>query len=401
MSGTRREFLETLARLGVASAAFGSLPDWARSALAAGPGASGPPADLIVRNDWPEHWETALAVLANDWLTPNDRFFVRCHLPAPQIDPGTWRLEVAGLVRTPLSFSLDEFGALPKVDAVTVLECAGNGRGLMKLPSTSGTQWGRGAVGNARWRGVLLADLLRRAEPGPDAQYVWFEAADEAPLPGAPRFLRSIPIEKAMQDVLLADRMNGEPLPPLHGAPVRAIVPGWYGMASTKWVTRVRLESAPSDNHFMVKGYRYVVPGGDPATAPPVEELRVKSVITRPLDGSRVQLPVTNPPKRSPKEAGPKLQVRGAAWAGPAGLRVVEVSIDGGQSWKPAGFMGESEPMSWRLWATEIDVKPPARVSILARATDQQGNVQPMEPEINSGGYGNNAIQKVTVDVRP
>jgi len=389
----RREFLVALARLGAASAAFGALPAWARSALAAGPGAAPTPADLIVRNDWPEHWETAVGVLANAWLTPNDRFFVRSHFPVPTIDSGAWRLEVAGLVRTPLSFTLDEVGAMPKIDAVTVLECAGNGRGLMKLPNTSGTQWGRGAVGNARWRGVPLADLLRRAEVGPDARHVWFETADQAPLPDVPRFLRSIPIEKAMQDVLLADRMNGEPIPALHGAPLRAIVPGWFGMASVKWVTRVRVEAEPSDNHFMVKGYRYVAPGGDPLTSPPVEEVRVKSVITRPLEGSRVQLPLAKPPK--------KLQVRGAAWAGPAGLRLVEISVDGGRSWSPAGFMGDSEPMSWRLWATEIDVKPPARVTLMARATDQAGNVQPAEPEINAGGYGNNAIHKVTVDVRP
>ena len=387
----RREFLAGLARLGAGAAALGTLPAWARSALAAA--GTTTPAEIIVRNDWPEHWETAVGVLGNAWLTPNDRFFVRSHFPVPTIDPATWRLEVTGLVRQPLSFTLEEVGGLPKVDAVHVLECAGNGRGLMKLPNTSGTQWGRGAVGNARWRGVPLSDLLRRAEPGIDARHVWFEAADAAPMPGVPGFVRSIPIDKAMHDVLLADRMNGEPLPALHGAPLRAIVPGWYGMASTKWVTRVRLEAEPSDNHFMAKGYRYVAPGGDPLTSPPVEEMRVKSVITRPLEGSRVQLPQAKPPK--------KLQVRGAAWAGPAGLRLVEISTDGGSSWRPAGFMGENEPMSWRLWATEIDVKPPARVTILARATDQLGNTQPVEPEINGGGYGNNAIHKVTVDVRP
>jgi len=385
----RREFLAALARLGAGSAALASLPAWARAALAAA--APQPAAEMIIRNEWPEHWETALQVLDDAWLTSNDRFFVRSHFPVPAIDPAAWKLEVAGLVRTPLTFSLDEFGGLSKVDAVQVLECAGNGRGLMKLPNTAGTQWGRGAVGNARWRGVPLSDLLRRAEPAPEAAHVWFEAADEAPLPGVPRFVRSIPIEKALDDVLLADRMNGEALPVLHGGPVRVIVPGWYGMASTKWVTRVRIEAEPSDNHFMVRGYRYVAPGGDPLASPPVAEMRVKSVITRPLEGSKVSLPPAKPPK--------KLQVRGAAWAGPAGLRLVEVSIDRGQTWRPAGFMGENAPGSWRLWATEIDVKPPARVTILARATDQNGEVQPMDAEVNGGGYGNNSIHKVTVNV--
>ena len=387
----RREFLLALARISAGSAALGALPEWARSALAAGAPAAA--AELIVRSDWPEHWETALSVLGNAWLTPNDRFFVRSHFPVPQIDPATWRLEVTGLVRNPLSLSLEEFGSLPKVEAAHVLECAGNGRGLMPLGNTSGTQWSRGAVGNARWRGVPLADLLRRAEPGMDARYVWFEAADGAPNDAVPRFVRSIPIDKGYLDVLLADRMNGTPLPLLHGAPVRAIVPGWYGMASTKWVTRVRVEAEPSDNHFMVRGYRYVAPGGDPLDSPPVEELRVKSVITRPLDGTRVKL-------TKPVKPPYKLQVRGIAWAGPAGLKLVEVSMDGGANWKPAGFMGENEPMSWRLWATEFSVQPPVRVTLMARATDQHANLQPLEPEINAAGYGNNAIHKVTVDVR-
>ena len=386
----RREFLAALARAGAGSAALASLPAWARSALAAAPAAA---PELIVRNDWPEHWETTIPALGQSWITPNGRFFVRSHFPAPEIDPAAWRLEVTGRVRQPLAFTLEEFGNLPKLDATHVLECAGNGRGLMRLPNTSGTQWARGAVGNARWRGVLLADLLRRAEPELDARHVWFEAADEAPLPGVPRFVRSIPIEKAMDDVLLADRMNGEPLPRLHGAPVRAIVPGWYGMASTKWVTRVRVEAEPSDNHFMAKGYRYVVPGSDPATASPVEEMRVKSVITRPLDGARVKL-------TGPKPPFTRIQVRGIAWAGPAGLKMVEVSIDGGENWRPAGFMGDNERMAWRMWATEVEAKGLRRVTIHARATDLAGNQQPQEAEINASGYGNNSIHKVTVDVR-
>ncbi|HEY2954839.1 MAG TPA: sulfite oxidase [Candidatus Eisenbacteria bacterium] len=388
----RREFLAALARAGAGSAALTALPAWAKQALAAA--APAPVAELIVRNDWPEHWETAIHALGGSWLTPNERFFVRSHFPVPEIDPVTWRLEVSGLVRQPLTFTLEEFGNLPKTDATYVLECAGNGRGLMRLPNTSGTQWGRGAVGNARWRGVPLADLLRRAEPSADARHVWFEAADQAPVPGPPPFLRSLPIEKAMDDVLLADRMNGAPLPRLHGAPLRAIVPGWFGMASTKWLTRVRVEAEPSDNHFMVRGYRYVVPGGDPATSSPVEEIRVKSVITRPLEGTRVKL-------TGPKPPFTRIQVRGIAWAGPAGLKLVEVSIDDGATWRPAGFTGESEPMSWRMWATEVEAKGLRKVTICARATDLAGNQQPQAAEINGAGYGNNSIHKVTVSVSP
>ncbi len=378
----RRAFLGLMGRAGTASFVLGALPAWARAAAAHG---ASPPAELLVRNAWPEHFETTLEALGRSQITRNDRFFVRSHFPAPTVDPASWRLEVTGLVRTPLALTLAELRALPAYEATHTLECAGNGRGLFKLASTSGTQWGRGAVGNAAWGGIRLEALLRRAELLPEARHVWFEAADAAPLPTVPRFLRSIPLEKAMSDTLLAHAMNGEPLSRLHGAPLRAIVPGWYGMASAKWVTKVRVESTPSDNHFMAKGYRYVYPGEDPAQAPPVEELKVKSVITRPLEGARVAIG--------------KVRVQGFAWAGPAGVRLVEVSADGGKTWKPAGFMGDTAPNAWRAWATEIEVKTPATMKILARATDGKGETQPLEARPNVSGYANNSIHVVAFRV--
>jgi len=327
-----------MALSGAASAALGALPAWARSALAAAA-----PAELLVRNAWPEHLETTLEALGQSWITHTDRFFVRSHFPAPEVDPNTWRLEVAGLVRMPLSLTLADVQALPQREETYTIECAGNGRGLYHLPSTAGTQWGRGAVGNAAWKGVRMDTILRKAGALPEAKHVWLEAADSAPLPTVPRFLRSIPLEKAMSDGLLAHAMNGAPLHRLHGAPLRAIVPGWYGMASTKWVTKLRLEAAPSDNHFMAKGYRYAYPGEDPAQAPPVEEMRVKSVITRPLEGARV--------------ASGSVRVQGFAWAGPTGVRLVEISADGG------------------------------------------GETQPLEARPNGSGYANNSIHVVSFRV--
>ncbi len=353
------------------------LPPWARSTALAASG----PAGLIERNEWPEHWETTLEALGENFLTSNDVFFVRSHFRAPLIDASTYRLEVSGLVQNPLSLTFAELRAMPPSGGVHTLECAGNGRGLYKLPNTSGTQWERGAVGTAMWAGVRLSRLLERAGVAPEAKHVWFEAADEAPLPQTPRFLRSIPLAKAMEDVLLAHSMNRVSLPPLHGAPLRAIVPGWYGMASTKWVTRVRVEAAPSDNHFMAKGYRYVYPGEDPALAPPVETIRVKSIITRPLAGSRVP-------------AG-RIRVQGFAWAGPAEVRLVEVSTDGGTSWGPARFTGESLPNAWRQWATEVEGKNPATITAMARATDNDGQVQPLAARANASGYANNSIHEV------
>ena len=381
----RRSFLRSMGRAGLATWTLSAVPEWARAATAAAVRTPAAPAELIERNAWPEHFETTLGALGRSWTTRNDRFFVRSHLPAPTIDLSTYRLEVSGLVRNPITLSLAELQAMPSTDAPVTLECAGNGRALFPLPNTSGTQWERGAVGNATWSGVKLPFVLRRAEPLPEAKHVWFEAADVGTLPEVPPFLRSIPIDKAMFDVVLAHGMNGAPLPRLHGAPLRAIVPGWYGMASTKWVTRVRLEAAPSENHFMAKGYRYTYPGEDPAAAPPVEEMRVKSVITRPLEGGR--------------EVRGKVRVQGFAWAGPYGVRLVETSIDKGKTWKPAGFMGDTAPGAWRTWATEYEIKAPARVTVMARATDGKGEVQPVEARANAGGYANNSIHVVSFRV--
>jgi DMSO/TMAO reductase YedYZ molybdopterin-dependent catalytic subunit len=388
----RRAFLATLARAGLGGAALAALPPWALEAMAADL-----PAGFVVRNDRPECWETTLETLGRGWITPNDRFFVRSHLSTPRLERGDYRLEVSGLVRTPLSLPFAELQALPQIEAVHTLECAGNGRGLFKLASTSGTQWGQGAVGTASWGGVRLATVLQRAGVPPEGKHVWFEAADQAPLPDVPKFLRSIPIEKAMEDTLLVHSMNKAPLPELHGAPVRAIVPGWYGMASTKWVTRVRIEDRPSDNHFMARGYRYNYPGEDPASAPPVEGMAVKSIITQPADGATVK--VTQAGVAKGTTAKPKLRIQGFAWAGPAGLRLVEVSIDGGKTWRPAGFMGDNAPNAWRMWATAIDVVP-SKLTVMARATDNAGQAQPLAARPNGAGYANNSIHQVSVRVR-
>ena len=374
----RRAFLAALAGAAPGALVLGALPGWVRDAIAAeAPG-------LIVRNAWPEHWETTVAALGSAYLTPSSLFFVRSHFGAPEPNP-SWQLVVDGLVDNPLYLSLVDLQAMAVAARVVTLECAGNGRGLYRLPSTSGTQWERGAVGTARWQGVPLAAVLARARVKPEARHVWFEAADAAPLPQVPRFVRSIPLEKATDDVLLAYGMNGVPLPRLHGAPLRAIVPGWYGMASTKWLTRVRVEAAPSDNHFMVRGYRFTYPGEDPAQAAPVETLRVKSLITQPEDGTVVRPGA--------------VVVRGLAWAGPPGVRAVEVSVDGGGTWRPAALTGEARPGAWRTWEAQVTARA-GDLTLLARATDGAGDVQPVAARANAGGYGNNSLHAVTVHVR-
>src|SRR5580765_483120 len=263
----RRQFIASVSRAGLGAVTLASLPAPLRAA-----GAPEPPDGSIVRNDRPEHWESEVGPLGRDWITRTDLFFVRSHFPPPDLDVATWRLELEGLVSRGKSLTIADLLGMPQFERVHTLECAGNGRGLMKLASTSGTQWRYGAVGNARWTGVLLAHVLERAGVSREAKHVWFEAADQAPLPGVPRFARSISIEKAMNDVILALAMNGRPLEKLHGAPLRVVVPGWFGMASTKWLTKIRVEEVASDNHFMVRGYRYNAPGQPPEQAAPVEE---------------------------------------------------------------------------------------------------------------------------------
>jgi DMSO/TMAO reductase YedYZ molybdopterin-dependent catalytic subunit len=212
---------------------------------------------------------------------------------------------------------------------------------------------------------------------------VWFEAADAAPFGKAPPFLRSIPLEKAKRDVLLAYDMNGVALPRRHGAPLRAIVPGWYGAASTKWLTRLRVEETPSDNHFMAKGYRWVYPGDDPATAPSVEAMRVKSLITTPREGSA-------PPAGA-------LTIAGYAWSGEAAVARVEASTDGGKSWSDARLVEKPEAGTWVRWELKTTLAPGVTLEIAARATDTAGETQPEAARVNAPGYGNNSIHRVKV----
>jgi sulfite oxidase len=375
---SRRRFL-ALAAGATASVALGGL--FPRRVLAA---ASAIPDGMIVRNDRPEHWETQVEALGRAPLTANERFFVRSHFPVPEVDTATGTLEIAGACARPRRYTLAELQRGESATRTVTLECAGNGRARMALANTSGTQWDLGAVGTAQWTGASLGDLLREASPSAEAAHVWFECADQAPMPDVPLFVRSIPLAKALDDVMLAWGMNGKPLPRLHGAPLRAVVPGWFGMASAKWVRRIRLEPKPSDNHFMIRGYRYNAPGEDPAKAAPVEAMRVKSLITAPLAGSTVK-------------AG-ALTVRGFAW-GDAPIAQVDLSMDGGRTWSTAVLTGLEQKGAWRTFEAALPLDAGAH-TLLARATDAAGQAQPRQARINAGGYGNNSWHEVAFHAR-
>ena len=219
-------------------------------------------------------------------------------------------------------------------------------------------------MSNATWTGVPLAALLERAGVQASALHFWMEAADRSPLPATPKFLRSIPREIALGEAFVAYEMNGQPLPLLHGGPLRLVVPGWYGMASTKWLTHVHARATESDNHFMARGYRY-------ADGSPVDLMRVKSLITAPLDGERVNVGTT--------------RVTGVAWTGTGTVAQVEISSDGGRTWQQARFTSEARPGTWRLWEADVAIRSAGEQRVRARATDTAGHTQPERAAPNPG----------------
>jgi sulfite oxidase len=354
------------------------------------PGFDRPKRDMIVRSSRPEDLEMPLAGFS-DYITPVDRFFVRSHVYVPGVDVGGWRLTVDGEVTKPLTLTMADIRRMPAVELVSVLECAGNGRGFYE-PSMPGLQWMHGAVGNGRWRGVRLADVLRQAGLTASGRHVLFGGAD-VPLGTMPDFARSIPIPKALQPhTLLAYEMNGETLPVKHGFPLRVVVPGWAGDAWMKWVTSISVLDREPDSFWMARAYRHpghaVQPGAavPPETMEPVTNLRVKSVIAAPRDGSHVAI-------------GRPLSIAGAAWSGETGPVVaVDVSVDSGRSWKPATIRRERTEFGWRLWSYEWTPARAAYYTLLARARDAAGNMQPLEQEWNPSGYGWNVVHRVGVN---
>src|SRR5437867_1504088 len=346
-------------------------------------------AQMTVRSVRPEDLEMPPSGFA-DFITPVELFFVRTHVAVPRVEIADWRLKVEGHVSTPLTLSMDDLQKLPPAELVGVLECSGNGRSFYE-PPVAGLQWTNGAVGNGRWRGVRLADVLQRAGVKAGAVEVLFDGAD-VPLGAMADFQRSIPISKAIhRDTLLAYAMNGETLPVKHGFPLRAIVPGWAGDSWVKWVTTIRVLNQKSDGYWMKNAYLYPVKpvaSGEvvPAEAmTPVTSLRIKSVITFPAASAHV-------------DVGKRLVTRGVAWSGDlAAVRNVDVSDDDGRSWKPARLSGRPTPFGWRQWEFPWTPSANRHYSILARARDARGNVQPIEPQWNPSGYLWNAVARAEI----
>jgi DMSO/TMAO reductase YedYZ molybdopterin-dependent catalytic subunit len=323
----------------------------------------------------PENSETPLEGVRS-WVTPNRLFFVRNHFEVPAIDPGSWRLSVSGCVEQPAEWSWDDLSALPERSVFATVECAGNGRSFL-TPHVHGVQWGAGAVGHAEWTGVPLRLVLQKARVRPEALEVLFEGADVGTEPGQPEpmaFARSLPMDKALDpDTVLAVRMNGELLEPSHGAPVRLLVPGWYGVASVKWLRRIEVLDRPFHGYFQSTKYTVQRPSDGGVEQVVVGPMALKSEIIRPHPGEVLGVG-TN-------------RLFGVAWAGPEAVSVVEISTDGGQTWGRAELIGPQVRYSWTLWEYLWEVAEPGRYQLLARAVSVSGQVQPDRHDPLDGGY--------------
>ena len=351
---------------------------------------------LIRRAFRPPNFETPLADLAAPF-TPNDAFFVRYHLPViPHVDPTSWRLQIAGAsAQHPLTLSLKELrSGFEQASVAAVNQCAGNRRGLF-TPRVPGVQWGNGAMGNALWRGVRLRDVLHRAGVAPDALEVVFDGADSPLLPTTPDFLKSLPVERALdENTLIAFEMNGRPLPHWNGAPARLIVPGWVGTYWVKHLTAIRIEPKAFDGFWMKSAYRVptgAFPGSrftsqETAETTPVTELMVNSLITSHVSGARLR-------------RGERTELAGKAWDSGAGIEGVEVSADRGQSWRDATLQRDLGRFAWREFRFALDTSKAGPLEMAVRARSRSGAKQPDKLTPNPSGYHDNIVQTVSLEV--
>jgi len=354
----------------------------AAAALAPVAAFAAPERHLLQMGGYPLNAETPLELLT-DYLTPNDLFFVRSHWIPRMPDPKTWRLDVNGK-----QLSLADLRKLPRAEATCVLMCAGNGRALHE-PVLPGVQWRYGAVGNARWSGVRVRDVLARAGVGKGAKHLHLFGSDDPP-GKVPPFHRSIEMEKALDDCILAFEMNGKPLPLQHGAPLRLVVPGWAGDHWMKWVVRMTSSDEPQKGFFMDTAYRWPLQPGAPGVSFKPEEMK-------PVTELFVKSNITTAPKQTRK--GVIADIRGFAFSGAPDIARVEVSDDGGATWQRALLDNRHAPNAWRLWHLRWTPKRTGRITLLARATDSRGAVQPRSATWNQSGYLYNAWHSVDVEV--
>jgi sulfite oxidase len=351
---------------------------------------------FLVHTTEPLNAEPPLDQLTASFVTPIERFFKRNHAPIPQIDPASYRLVVDGLVERPLTLSLADLGRFGRAEVAATLQCAGNRRDELHAlgPTPGETPWHAGAIGNAVWAGIRLADVLAEAGVQDGARHVAFTSLDRVEKNGRVfGFGGSIPLDKARSgEALLADTMNGEPLPAEHGGPLRVVVPGVIGARSVKWVGRVTVQAEESDNHYQRRAYKLFPPEEDGRTA----DWDAKSSI----EDFPVSAVLTEPSPEEPVAAGP-ITLRGYAVTGSGRrLTAVEVSTDGGATWQPARLDPEGTPWTWHFWGAAVELTPGTH-DVVVRARDEAGG-QPegIAATWNFKGYLNNAWHRTQVVAR-
>jgi len=346
----------------------------------------------IVRREDPLNLEMSFSTL-DGFITPTKSFYVRTHFPIPAIDRDEWWLRVEGEVEKPFEIDYEELLELESLTTPVTLECAGNNRNFLE-PKVKGVQWALGAVGTAEWTGVPLSILLDRADVKPDAREVILEGADGGALEepkrpsGKVQFARSIPLAKAREDVLLAYKMNGNDLPPQHGFPLRAIVPGWYAMASIKWLQRIIVTDRPFSGYYQTLDYAFWKRRGDIAELAPLTEMQIKAEIAKPAQGETV-----------PSDSN--IRVYGAAWTSDGEITKVELSTDGGANWNEVNLIDKNIPNAWRRWEHQWRTPSVAgKQTLIARATDSHGRTQPVQRDPDRGTYMINHLLPIEVEVK-
>lgn len=344
----------------------------------------------------PRNGEPDLGDLVQSWLTPTKNFYVRSHAPNPVIAPDQFRIRIEGKVRKPLELSLQQLNEFRRIETIATMTCAGNRRiEFNRENQVGGVQWGAGAIGNATWSGIALANVLKAAEMQEDARHICFEGLDQIQRKdGIIPFGASIPIEKAMVESgpaapLLCDQMNGEPLTPDHGFPLRTVVPGYIGARSVKWVGKIIVSDRPSPNHYVANAYK-IVRDQTPISwneAGPIYRFPINAALCTPIQEAAVS-------------AG-KLTVAGYVLpTGITGCKIksVKVSVDGGKKWRNAKINNEQRDFCWNLWSANVNVTP-ATKEIIVKAQDSSGGFMPYRVPWNAKGYLQNSWHRTRIKV--
>lgn len=322
-------------------------------------------------------------------ITPTGMHYLLTHFDIPEVDVKTWRLHVGGLVAKPMNLSLEQIRKRPIVTHAVTMECAGNGRALLS-PRNVSQPWFLEAIGTAEWTGTPLRGILAEAGLSDSVVEILFTGLDRGVQGDEVQcYQRSLGLAEATRDeVLLAYAMNGEPLQPQHGYPLRLIVPDWYGMTSVKWLGHIEALAEPFKGYQMEQSYRYTHAEDDPGD--PVTLIRVRALMIPPG--------IADFPTRMRLVEAGGVTLTGRAWVGRSRVVRVEVSVDGGATWSPAELAEQVSAYAWHAWSFRWHATP-GRYTLCVRATDAEGNTQPAEPRWNFHGMGNNMAQRVDVIV--